>query len=362
MSENIAIILPTWAGGGAELVARQWATLLAHQGNTVTIVLTHGAPPLTDPNRPYSVVTIQSHGKWKILRHIYSLSMLSKHRRFTRTLAALPYCNLVALAAQLFLLPRNQVFISEHTLHANLAKWTTVSRQIQWAIAKYAYRHADGALAVSHPVAAELAATCRIPSSRLWVLPNPILDYDYRFVPRDAAAARGTVTVVVPSRLVAQKNVEVAIDVALKIIETEGLSARVEYFGEGHLANELALRAKESDLEIVVHGWVESWWEHVPPDAVVFLPSEIEGFGNVLVEAAARSIPSVATSKALGVADACIPGVTGVLTLGTSVSEYAGAIVEASQMIVPNIEAWLQQFRPERIYVALSTILELDKN
>jgi glycosyltransferase involved in cell wall biosynthesis len=83
--------------------------------------------------------------------------------------------------------------------------------------------------------------------------------------------------------------------------------------------------------------------DDLPASAVVLLPSPCEGFGNVLVEAAAAGVPSVAISSALGVADAVVPGLTGELALSDDPGDVADAVEKAATLSV-DAGAWLERF------------------
>ena len=63
-------------------------------------------------------------------------------------------------------------------------------------------------------------------------------------------------------------------------------------------------------------------------------PRRDEGSGDELVRAAARGVPSVALSTALGVADGIIPGVTGELALDDDPESVADAVVTAASLPV----------------------------
>ena len=115
-------------------------------------------------------------------------------------------------------------------------------------------------------------------------------------------------------------------------------------FGGGPLLAETEAEAERLGVQFTSVGWVENWFEHFAPNAVVFLPSSREGFGNVLVEAAAFGVPSVAISNAMGVADAIIPGITGELALDDDPDSIADAIVAASALEVSGVEDWLERF------------------
>ena len=93
-------------------------------------------------------------------------------------------------------------------------------------------------------------------------------------------------------------------------------------------------------------GWVTSWFDESAADSVVLLPSVTEGFANVLVEAAAAGIPSVASSRALGVADAMVPNLTGILALDTAPDSLAEAVTRAVDLTPAAAGAWFDRFSP----------------
>lgn len=89
----------------------------------------------------------------------------------------------------------------------------------------------------------------------------------------------------------------------------------------------------------------------------MLLPSTCEGFGNVLVEAAAASIPSVAMSTALGVADALVPGVTGELVYLDSPTAIADAVQRAAHHRV-DASDWLERFSVDNSTDLLTAVFD----
>ena len=90
---------------------------------------------------------------------------------------------------------------------------------------------------------------------------------------------------------------------------------------------------------------------------MVLLPSTCEGFGNVLVEAAAAGIPSVAMSAALGVADALVPGVTGELVHLDSPDMIADAVQRAARYRV-DAPRWLERFSVDNSTDVLAAVFD----
>jgi glycosyltransferase involved in cell wall biosynthesis len=156
----------------------------------------------------------------------------------------------------------------------------------------------------------------------------------------------GPVELVLAGRLVPQKRPELAVDTAAEL-NRRGIPAVVSVFGDGPLLDAVTQRATTQHVELRRHGWVEDWFDHCGADAVLLLPSSREGFGNVLVEAAAVGIPSVAASAALGVADALVPGMTGELARSGTPTDLADAVERAKCLDLSGIDRWLQRFSVE---------------
>ena len=131
----------------------------------------------------------------------------------------------------------------------------------------------------------------------------------------------------------------------------------VSVFGDGPLLDTVTQHAQAQNVELRHHGWVEDWFEHCGGDAVLLLTSAREGFGNVLVEAAAVGVPSVAASEALGVADAVVPGLTGELARSGDPADFADAVERARSLNLTGIDRWLQRFSMEESGLTLEHFL-----
>lgn len=358
---KVAILIPRLKGGGAEHVAKGWAAALVSLGHDVTLLLTH------DRGEDDAFKTHILSPAGSAPGFIRLIKRLGKHlslARYGAVISLMPYCNLLALMAAHSVRPafRPSVIISEHTIHAELNKNDRLSHRIQWSMARALYRHADACVAVSHAVATELAAACGVLSSRIWVVPNPAAEGIEIQSGRKPPVTRGvgrrrSLAIVVPSRLIPQKRLNIALESALLVRERLGIAVRVEFFGTGPDEEPLKNLGEELGIQCVFRGWVDRWYEHIPEDGVVLLPSGSEGFGNVLIEAAAMSVPAVVSSKALGVADACIPNITAKLVGGDGSADYAEGIMEASLMVLPDVRQWLGRFTNDSAAMHLERIL-----
>lgn len=88
---------------------------------------------------------------------------------------------------------------------------------------------------------------------------------------------------------------------------------------------ETLLQRIAGDARIRLVGYVANPEEYVAAFDVFCLPSYREGFGNVVIEAAAMGIPAVGT-RIVGLEDAIVEGVTGLLVPPKSAAELAGAL------------------------------------
>lgn len=338
---KVGLLIPQVSGGGAEFVAVQWAAHLQSEGHQVTVITTHG-----DQGRVGDVPVAQ----------VNAAGFLARARRLRTHLAAAGYDVVVALMPHWNLLallasatgprPRPRVVISGRNVEAPLRAVHGTSYRVELALARLLYRRADAYLAISHPVAAEAASRYGFDMAKVWVVPNPSTAKVGTLPPRRSLASSASVTLTVPARIVAQKCPEAAVETAAVLRREHGLVASVDYFGRGPDEDRVRSTAARLGVEVRFRGWVDHWFAEAAADAVVLLPSLAEGFGNVLVEAAAAGVPSVTCSRALGVADAVVPNVTGILTMDSSPSAYAAGVVEAMALPPVAEPRWLARFSP----------------
>jgi glycosyltransferase involved in cell wall biosynthesis len=342
---RVLVILPTLTvTAGAEVVAFEWARYLAQVGDRVTVYATH---PREEEIPPDGVSMVKARIA-SVGAQIWDLAGYLKKNPVDVVVALMPYCNIISIAAARLLgVRRPKVVISVHNLvHGLRAVSGSFSRQ-QW-LARRTYRYADLLVAVSHPVGAEAIAEYGLPWNRVTVIPNPAFAKMQNRVtsPDGHAGDPGHLDLVVPARLVPQKRPLIAVDVAAILSPAFPGGVTVHFFGEddGPLREAIISRAREAGVDVVIHGFVHGWIDECPAGSVVLLTSIVEGFGNVLVEAAAGGFKSVVSSRCMGAADAVVPGITGELIAGDSAADYAAAVLRTSRDAVHGIEPWLQRF------------------
>lgn len=358
---RIGFIVPSVHGGGAEFVARTWARTAASTGDVVYVFVTEEQE---DSQSIEGVEIVRLAGRG-LLARIRSMRRELRTRDLDVAVSLMPYWNILLLSASVLLRGLGtRVCISARNMEIAVRMAYGRRYFLIRFIGRRLYRRADRFIAISHPVAAEATALYGLDPKRVFVIPNPAMAktklVGNEGLDLDAAvedAGPWWRNIIVPGRLVEQKRPGVALRVAARIQE-EHYPLTVHFYGAGPLEQSLRAEALELGVRASFHGWVEDWFNDVPERSAILLCSLTEGFGNVLVEAAANGLPCVTSSKALGVADAVIPGVTGKLVSGDSVESYATGLLAIQKPVNrESITDWLAEFSPsvsfERLRAAI---------
>jgi len=249
---------------------------------------------------------------------------------------------------------RPALILTEHSVPDLMWQHEGAGGRVKRLLAKGLYRRADAVVAVSHAVATDLRVAQAVPAERLFVLPNAVrevidaIDSTVVGPPGRAAPPSVELRVVYVGRLAPEKRPDRFLE-TMRELRNRGFSWRGLIIGNGPMLATLHETVQREGLPVDFTGWVHPWQQLVRVGDCLLLTSDVEGLGNVLVEAAAVGVPCVAPSSALGVADAVIPGVTGVLARSPRAADLADAVVEAAvlQWESATVAPWLRNFDPE---------------
>lgn len=354
MTRKIAFVLPSLVGGGAEFVTKMWATEVARRGDDVEIVLLRareGEPTLEGVRIRHLAKTGAGRAKeTKALRQY----LVTERPDVAIAMMTRANFQLLAVVQSLPKKSRPRVVISERNIPFAESHHSAAHVFARDQAYRSLYPRADAFIAISHPVGAVFQYAARLRRDRVWVIPNPAIAKSGVHLPSETRPHPDSVTLVVPARVVAKKRPMLAIDIADRL--APNVDVAVQYFGAGELSDEIAKVRRPYPIEL--KGRVENWFDHIPADGVVLLPSAVEGFGNVLPEAASRGVPSVVGSTAFGSADAIVPGVTGFFARADSVEEYADAVLRAARLPRSAPETWLQEFSAENSATLLMRLID----
>lgn len=350
---RIGFAISSLHGGGAEFVVRRWTAQLLAEGHEVTLLtyepgedgarVPAGAAHRHFPRRSRAA-------RWLGLGTWLRAEAVAAELDVLVTL--LTFTNVAALLGRGASPP---IVISERNVPSTYLPLEGRTGRLERRLAQLAYRRAQAAVAISHPVAGDLVGGYGIAPERCFVVPNPVTDVAPPApVPPDGRPLH----LVFAARLHVQKRPELFLAV-VEELRRRGHAVRGSVVGDGPLRPELEARARRLGSPVAFLGWREPWWEAPDgqPDCLV-LPSSVEGFGNVLVEATVAGIPAVALSSALGVADAVVPGMTGELAATDDPAELADAVLRAvGGLDAAPRDRWLSRFSaPESTRVLLAVL------
>jgi glycosyltransferase involved in cell wall biosynthesis len=301
---RICFVLPSLNGGGAERAAVQVLNGLddARWDRSMYLARREGAylSEVSSRVRLAAGAAGSRLSEWRQLRRFLA------RERPRIVVAFLSYFSVLAAARTLGSRPK-VVFNQQTPMSAFLEdadyEWRRPTRRRMLSLATRAgFNATDVVVATSHGVADDLEQRFGVRRERMTVIPNPVDLESVRrraVEPLDAGdASRWTPrTIVAAGRLADAKNYPLLIE-ALSLVR-ERLDARLVILGQGDREASLRALVSARGLDEVVEfaGFQENPWRFIARAAVFALTSRYEGFGNVLIEAAACGVPLVATAS-----------------------------------------------------------------
>lgn len=325
----INILMPTFAGGGAEAAMVRLSHHWAAQGRQVSFVVNSAEGPLRANLHPDVEVVDLGGGSTR-----RSFSPLRSWLAETQPqlLVSVLYHNVIVGALALRLASRRTAHIAllrNHTT-TELAKVSALRRLVEAAALRAALRSADLVGCVSDSVAQDAMVFSGLGPDRVRVTYNPVpLPLPALGVELPGWPAGGNKVLVAVGRLEPQKDYPALLRaVALARRQTP---IDLVILGEGRLRPELEGLSRELGIAEHVHllGYVPRPDDYVSRADAFVLTSLYEGFPNVVAEALALGKTVIATDAPGGSAEILADGALGYLAPVGDVPTIAGQIVEA---------------------------------
>ncbi|RKR06952.1 glycosyltransferase involved in cell wall biosynthesis [Kushneria sinocarnis] len=218
-------------------------------------------------------------------------------------IAASPFCNLVATWGRQLAGTTTRVIVSErNTLKqkvmkksANGGRWRHLP-----ALVGCTYPDADGIVAVSDGVAADLVATAGLPAASITTIYNPVVTPGMLKMvdepsPHPWLEDGGTPVIVAAGRLVPQKGFATLLQAFARVLQQQ--PARLLILGEGPERDALLALGEQLDIRahIDLPGFETNPYAAFARADLFVLSSEHEGLPGVLIQALACGCPVVST-------------------------------------------------------------------
>jgi glycosyltransferase involved in cell wall biosynthesis len=290
---RLALLLPNLGGGGAERVALAMLQGFLDRGYEVDLVLAKRCGSLLQLV-PKGVEIIDLDAP-RLRQVLFPLTRYLRERRPYALHAMMWPMPLLAVLASAMARVGTRIIGSEHVV---LSKTPMGLRnRLIRNLTRRAYLKADGLIVVSKGAAEDLSTFIGIPRNRIMVIHNPLL------LPEDLpsidVAAKywkaGTKRVLAVGELKAEKNYPLLIRAMDFLCKNDPVSLLI--LGGGSLEGSLKQQVAAAGLEhcIIFAGFAHDVWPYYAAADVFVLSSDVEGFGNVLVEAMHAGVPIVST-------------------------------------------------------------------
>lgn len=298
---KICLLLSRIANGGLERVQINLANQFLSAGHEVDFVtgMTCDSPyPALDADIP--VIEIAPRGPWSFAAGLAAYMRRSKPDCILTTSNDIA-C--IALFLRPILAPRVRIIVTQHLSLAapleHVSGVPRVKRLLLYRAMRILLPFADARISVSEGVASDMAQTISVAKETIEVIYNPIVTSDFATKrsehvpwpwPKDLVP-----TIVYVGRLAIEKRLDVLISATLPILESG--QARLLIVGNGPQAAWIDEKIDALGLRSVstCTGFVHNVLPYIAQSDVLVLPSDYEGFGNVLVEALACGIQTVST-------------------------------------------------------------------
>jgi len=241
------------------------------------------------------------------------------------------------LLCRRWLFPDVAVVVSQHLSisapirHAEGGRWLKlelVRRAMRWA-----FGSADALIAVSQGVAEDMCRQLGLDRVRVTVIYNPVVGVGRRSPKPPLESAPwpfpddGVPVVAFAGRLSTEKRPDLLLEAYLRVRRER--PARLLFLGDGSMCTQLqaAISAAGVDADCAMPGVVDDVLPWLERCRLLVLPSDYEGFGNVLVEAMHAGIQVISTDCPSGPFEILAGGLFGQLVPVGAVGPMAEAML-----------------------------------
>jgi len=337
--------------GGAERVGLNLANWFAEKGFRSDLVLVQRRGSLI--GQITSGVRVIDLAQTRAARAILPFRRYVLNERPNAVLAINFEVNVAAGLALIGVKPKPTLIMSVHcppSFYFRLASWPWVKAMM--IASKFACRYSDYLVAVSGGVALEVRSLGWLPSERIILIPNPVLDGRLAVSAKSKSehpwlGSHEIPVVISAGRLTPEKNFGLLIEAFQRVLADR--AARLLILGEGACRTELEGKIAQAGLADAVElfGYASNPYPYIREADVFALSSDYEGFGNVLVEAMAVGTPIVSTDAPHGPREILENGKWGRLVSTGNADALAAAILESLDAPRGSAQARVREFTVE---------------
>lgn len=329
---NVCFLIPAFYGGGAE---RVMLNVLRHLDRSrfspLLVLLVEKGPLLSDLPMDIRILTIRKDGNGFLLKLLdsYKLAKLLDEERPDILISFMWYTNAITLLARFLGKIRIRTIISERTSTVSYEDF--LSNFIRGVVIRFLYPFADTIIAPSYGIKRKLVNDSGISKEKVIVIHNPV---DIRTIRVKAEEGLehtwyqgGKNTLIAVGRLGREKGFAYLLR-TVSLLSSEGIDCKLVILGEGKERENLLGLAKKLGIEekVCLAGFQSNPYKYLSRSTIFVLSSLYEGFPNVLLEAMALGVPSIATRCQTGPEEIVTDGIDGLLVPPADEKALADAV------------------------------------
>ena len=323
---GIVLVLPSFAGGGAERVALSLVAGVAQKIAAIAVLDSRGPLRGLVPEG----IDVRDLSQPRLRRAWPPLLSCLRSLRPAVVFSTFGHVNLVLLAMRRLLPPDTRIVIREsNTPSLSLKRGRAPAPGLMRCAYRLLYPTADLVLCQYQMMAKEVTADFSVAAERTAVLPNPVDSACLRASPpcREPGSGRRFVAA---GRLTHAKG----FDRLIEMFAAGGADDRLCLFGDGPDRAALERRARVRGVagRVRFAGFEPAPWPVFAGADAVLVPSRWEGLPNVALEALACGTPVIATPEAGGIAEVAAMAPAGAVT----VAEWGDAFRKAMMRVPPS--------------------------
>lgn len=356
MKYRLAFFLPNLGAGGAQRVLITLANEYASKGHEVEIILQEKL--ITYADEIYKPIKLSFLGTTRRYPSAIRLAYHLRKHSPDAVLASIYSANFIAILAKILSRTPFPITIREANTPTQVLSAARVSTRENFMVRlyyRYLYPRANSVVAVSKGVAQDLSNLTKIPSNKLHVIYNPVINDDLLRKAEEPLEhpwfAVGQPPVVLA---VAGLRYQKGLDILLHAfaVAREMRKCRLVILGEGRLYQQLKDLSQSLGVaeDVDLPGFDVNPFRYMRRASVFVLSSRYEGLPNVLIQAMACGCPVVSTDCPSGPSEILDGGKYGILVPVGDVEALARGIVQALDGDARFASAqWLSQFRVEQV-------------
>ena len=352
---GIALVLPSFGGGGAERVALSLVSGVAQAAVTVAVLDRQGPLRSLVPED----VKVHDLGRPRLRRAWPALFRWLRSSRPALVLSTFGYVNLALLAMRPLLPAGMRVVIREaSTPSLRLKRDRTPAPALMRRAYRLLYPTADLVLCQHRAMAEEMTAHFGVAPERTAVLPNPVDSAHLRARSPNREPGPGR-RFVAAGRLAPAKG----FDRLIEMLTAVGPDDRLCLFGDGPERTMLEDRARAHGLagRIRFAGFEPEPWPFFAGADAMLVSSRWEGLPNVALEALACGTPVIATPESGGIAEVAAAASPGAVTLAAWGRDFRSALTKVVPSPASEMRPSLlpERYERDRVIERFTTLIGL---